>query len=147
MDDYSVDRLSKHCEMQRPICRFSRSDIIGQSISLWNLVHHMTLGYKRKHTDWHVVRHENLSRDPIAECQNLYTRLGLAYSKKIEREALRHSSTRKPAALKRDSKASISSWKVRLTPTEINRFGEGTRELAKNSTMTKVGPGGQLKTG
>lgn len=107
----------------------------------------MTLAYKRKHTDWHFVRHENLSRDPIGEYRSRYARPGLAVSKKIERTILQHSSTRKPAALKRGSKANISSWKVRLTPTEINGFGEGTRELAKNSTMTKVGSGGQLKTG
>lgn len=109
----------------------NQSDIIGQSILLWNLIHHMISGYKRDHADWHFVRHEDLSRDPVKEYRSLYAMLGLDFSRTIERKVLQYSVASKPAALKRDSKTNISTWKDRLTAVEIDRIREGTHKLAR----------------
>ncbi len=91
----------------------------------------MILGYKRDHPDWHFVQHEDLSRDPVKEYRNLYAMLGLDFSRKIERKVLQYSAASKLAALKRDSKTNISTWKDRLTAMEIDRIREGTHKLAR----------------
>jgi hypothetical protein len=107
-------------------------DIISQSILLWNVIHHVIKKYSEGHDDWHFLRHEDLSQNPVDQYRRLYASLGLRFSSRLERQILRHSSANKPASLKRDSKANISTWKKRLTYDEIQRIKDGTLALAKD---------------
>ena len=109
----------------------NQGDIIDQSILLWNVTHHVILKYKTEHSDWHFLRHEDISSDPVEEYRKLYGKLGLAFSPKIESQIVHHSSGEKPAFLNRDSKSNISTWKNRLTAAEIDRIRDGTLELAQ----------------
>lgn len=106
-------------------------DIVDQAILLWNLIHHTIREYESEHTDWHFVRHEDLSRDPVAGYRRLYQQLRLEFSPVIEEQIMQHSSASRPELLKRDSKSNISTWKKRLTADEIARVQDGTQAIAR----------------
>lgn len=106
-------------------------DIIDQAILLWNLFHSVIHQYQSEYAGWHFLRHEDLSRDPVANYRNLYSKLGLDFSPRIEAQIVQHSSASSPELLKRDSKSNISTWKRRLSSDEIDRVREGTRGLAQ----------------
>lgn len=107
-------------------------DIIDQAILLWNLIHHTIREYESDHTNWHFVRHEDLSRDPVAGYRDLYRQLQLEFSTAIEKQIVQHSSASRPELLKRDSKSNISTWKKRLTEGEIARVHDGTQAIAQH---------------
>jgi len=107
-------------------------DIVEQAILLWNLIHHTIREYESEHANWHFVRHEDLSRDPVAGYRDLYRELQLEFSTAIEKQITEHSSASRPELLKRDSKSNISAWKKRLTEGEIVRVHEGTRVIARH---------------
>lgn len=114
-------------------------DIIDQGTLLWNIVYSKVLDFMEQEDDWIFVRHEDLSRDPVREFQVLYERLGLEYTSKIESGVREYSKPSNPKevynesrALKRDSKANIYAWKNKLTPSEIQRIREATRDISIN---------------
>ena len=117
----------------------NRSDIIDQSVLLWNILYHVVDEYRKKHDDWIFLRHEDISRDPLLHFQDLFKRLDLDYSQQVERVIQKYSDPSNPSevnlkgvySLWRDSKSAIWSWKNRLTETEIERMREGTHDIAK----------------
>lgn len=111
---------------------FSREehDILDQAALLWRLVHHTIAEYRTRHAEWLVVRHEDLSREPIDRFGTLFDALDLSYTEKV-REAIVQSSNRSNPAdrdisgrrfLTRDSRANIDNWRRRLTPPEVERL-------------------------
>jgi hypothetical protein len=107
------------------------TDIIGQAILLWNVIHYVILKYQREHSNWHFLRHEDLSRNTVEEFRRLYVSLGLEFTDTIAAKIKKHSSAKKAAALKRDSTSNISTWKRRLTASEIERVRDGTQSVAR----------------
>ena len=59
-------------------------DIIDQAILLWNVFHSVIYQYQSEYASWHFLRHEDLSRDPVANYRDLYNELGLEFSARIE---------------------------------------------------------------
>ncbi len=86
-----------------------------------------------------MVRHEDLSRDPILGYRALYAALGLEFTPRVEKIILNSSSSENPRELSRkeihafklDSRASVNNWKKRLTAEEIERVREITDEVSK----------------
>jgi hypothetical protein len=84
-----------------------------------------------------IVRHEDLSRDPIAGFRSLYESLGLDFTPRVEKSILTSSSAGNPAELSRkrvhsvklDSRANVDNWKKRLTEEEVNRVREMTKDV------------------
>ena len=107
-------------------------DIVDQAMLLWNLIHHTIREYESEHANWNFVRHEDLSRDPVAGYRDLYRELQLEFSTAIEKQIVQHSSASRPELLKRDSKSNISTWKKRLTEREIARVRDGTQAIARH---------------
>jgi len=113
------------------IAAFAREErhILDQAALLWRLVHHTIAGYRERHPEWRVVRHEDLSREPIEGFGTLFEALDLSYTEKVQEAILRSTSRSNPADrevngrrfLTRDSRANVDNWRRRLTPGEVER--------------------------
>lgn len=103
-------------------------DIVDQASSLWTMIYHVISRFVERNPSWIVVRHEDLSRDPIAEFRNLFHLLGLPFSNRVEDFVSRHSLEQSrrnrglPEFFRRDSRANIQTWKSRLTASEVDRI-------------------------
>jgi hypothetical protein len=115
-------------------------DLIGQAALLWRMVYRTVHSTCKLHPDFKVVRHEDLSLDPIAGYQALYESLGLTFNDRARDTILNSSNSENPAELSRtkthsvklDSRASVDNWKKRLGRDEIDRvrrMTEGVSEL------------------
>ena len=115
-----------------------KKDIVDQAILLWNIIHSTIIKYMNAHTEWHFVRHEDLSVDPLNEFRRIFRVLDLEYTQSIQSDILKstqaNSSTNlnDPLSIERDSKANIWGWKDRLTPQEIERVRTGTRLIGSH---------------
>jgi hypothetical protein len=93
---------------------------------------------EQRSSDVHVVRQEDLSRDPLGEYGRLYEALGLSFTADAAR-AVRASSSRdnpketsvaSPHETRIDSRANLENWKHRLTEDERSRVRRLTEETA-----------------
>ena len=114
-------------------------DVIGQASLLWTMI------YKTVHSQGQldrrliIVRHEDLSRDPVSGFRDLYAALGLDFTHHAEEKILNSSSSENPTELSRrkthsvkmDSRASIETWKTKLSADEIKRIRDMTEESAR----------------
>jgi len=121
-------------------------DIVGQSALLWRMIYrsvHVTLRQAQGDAlslfpDFKLVRHEDLSLDPIAGYKSLYESLGLTFDEKVRDTILNSSSSENPTELskkkvhsvKLDSRANMNNWKKRLTPEEITRIRNLTEDVS-----------------
>ncbi len=116
----------------------SQNTIEGAAL-LWEIIYNVVQKYL---DDPRVilVRHEDLSLDPIAGFRSLYQELGLSFSSKAEKGILAASSNENPVELSRksvhsvrlDSRANLANWKKRLTTEELYTIRSSTEELANN---------------
>ena len=113
-------------------------DVIAQGSLLWQMVYAVVDGFRATHPDFGVVRHEDLSRNPVEGYRALYASLGLAFTSGVQ-QTLQNSSasgnpgevsTRRVHAVKLDSAANLSNWKKRLTDEEIARIRHLTADVA-----------------
>lgn len=113
-------------------------DVIAQASLLWRMIYHVTGMLRENHPDFILVRHEDLSKDPVSGFQHLYEGLNLDYDRSVERLVLGASSSRNPSELalkdkysiQLDSQANLENWKQRLDDSEIGRVRELTRHVA-----------------
>lgn len=113
-------------------------DIVGQSALLWRMIYRSVHATRQWFPDFKVVRHEDLSLDPVAEYKSLYGSLGLTFDEKVRDTILNSSSSENPTELskkkvhsvKLDSRANMSNWKKRLTPEEITRIRKLTEDVS-----------------
>jgi hypothetical protein len=116
----------------------NQHDIIDQASLLWKLVHHMIAKYRRTHADWIFVRHEDLSRDPVAGFRAIADRLNLEFSARLARRIQEHSAATNPVeaddpySVRRNSQANIQHWRHRLTADEIARIRDRVGEVASD---------------
>jgi hypothetical protein len=113
-------------------------DVIGQAALLWKLIYRSVHLTRLQHPDFIVVRHEDLSRDPIPGYREMYKSLGLDFNPRVEKVILNSSSSENPKELsknkvhgfKLDSRANIEIWKKRMTAEEIEHVREITQEIS-----------------
>ncbi|HSB02992.1 MAG TPA: sulfotransferase [Anaerolineales bacterium] len=113
-------------------------DVIGQAALLWKLIYRSVHATRESNPDSLVVRHEDLSLDPVAGYRDLYSSLGLEFTPRVGKFILNSSSSENPAETSRkkvhgfklDSRANVSVWKKRLTVEEIDRIHKITEEVA-----------------
>ena len=113
-------------------------DIIGQSCLLWRMVYQIVEQLKKEYPQFRVVRHEDLSLQPIDGYRALYTALDLSFTAQAEQAILSSSSSENPVELSKravhsvrlDSQANLNNWKRRLSPEEIKRVRQLTEEVA-----------------
>jgi hypothetical protein len=133
--------MRDHLELDRADMEtMPADDIVGQSALLWRMI------YRSVHAsricglfpDFKIVRHEDLSLDPVAGYKSLYESLGLTFDEKIRDTILYSSSSENPTELskkkvhsvKLDSRANMDNWKKRLTPEEITRIRKLTEDVS-----------------
>jgi len=113
-------------------------DIIGQAGLLWRLVYQVVAEYRKDFEGVHVVRHEDLSMQPVDGFRSLYANLGLPFDEQTEQTILQSSSSENPKELSKrsvhavrlNSQANLYNWKRRLEPSEIERIRQLTEEVA-----------------
>ena len=120
-------------------------DIIGQSALLWRMIYRFVHSTRSLFPDFKIVRHKDLSLDPVAGYKGLYESLGLTFTEKVRSIILNASSSENPTELsakkvhsvKLDSRANVNNWKKHLSAdeiTRIRRMTEGVSHLFYSDT-------------
>jgi hypothetical protein len=112
-------------------------DIIAQGSLLWRIVYAVVGEYRLRFPELQVVRHEDLSLDPLTGYRALYGALGLDFSDAAQKRILESSSSDNPHeissknayAVNVNSRVNLDNWKRRLTETEIARIRRLTEDL------------------
>lgn len=131
--------MRAHLEPYRAEMQSIRADdVIGQAALLWKLIYRSVHTLGEANPDFVIVRHEDLSRDPVSGYRDLYKVLGLEFTPRVEKIILNASSSENPAeasrkqihTVKLDSRANISSWKKRMDAEETDRIRKMTEEIS-----------------
>ncbi|MCC6298410.1 MAG: sulfotransferase [Anaerolineales bacterium] len=125
------DHLEPYRERMQAV---KADDIIGQASLLWTMIYRFVYATGQLNPNVILVRHEDLSTDPVGGFRELYASLGLAYTHHVEKMILNSSSSENPTELRRgkthsiklDSRANLENWKKKLTDEEIARIREIT---------------------
>ncbi len=115
-------------------------DIIAQAGLLWAMVYRSVQIARQRMGSIRVVRHEDLSLDPVTGFRQLYGDMGLEFTPGVERKIRQSSSSENPGELARgkthsvrlDSRANLYNWKRRLSPEEITRVRRLTEDVAND---------------
>jgi hypothetical protein len=118
--------------------KMKADDIVGQSALLWRMVYRSVHSILSIFPGFVIVRHEDLSLDPVAGYKSLYESLGLTFDEKVRDAILNSSSSENPTELskkkvhsvKLDSRANMDNWKKRLTSEEITRIRKMTEDVS-----------------
>jgi hypothetical protein len=113
-------------------------DVIGQAALLWKMIYCSVHTTCELNPDFIIVRHEDLSRDPVPGYRDLYKLLDLEFTPRVEKAILTSSSSENPIELSRkkvhgfklDSRANVEVWKKRLSVEEIDRIRKMTEEIS-----------------
>ena len=113
-------------------------DVIGQAALLWQMVYSVVADYRNQYPQIQVVRHEDLSRDPLSGFQTLYRSLSLDFNARARKSIVHSSSSQNPKELSHhkvhgvqlDSRANLHNWKRRLEPAEIRQVRAITEDVA-----------------
>ena len=132
-----MDRLlsSFRGEMER--IHRQPKDVIGQASLLWRIIYSTVARYRVTHPEVSVVRHEDLSLDPVAGFRQLYAALGLSFTARARRTVVGSSTENNPTELapenphasRLNSRANLQNWKHRLTREEIDRVQRATQQI------------------
>jgi hypothetical protein len=130
------DCLAEFCSAMMNI---DDTDIIEQSGFLWMMLYKTLSTYTTKYPEIHIVRHEDLSRDPISGFEKLFALLGLDFNDKAQKSVHQSSSTANPSEVSRkevhsyqlNSQENLSNWKKRMTDGEIERIKAITKDLVQ----------------
>ena len=116
----------------------NEKDIIDQGILLWNIINLNTLKFKQKYPNIYIVRHEDLSLDPLNAFQKIFDYFNIPFTSTVKQYLLVTTSQKNDAEaqgnlthqLHRNSKANIYNFKSRLTQDEIKRIKIGTETIS-----------------
>jgi hypothetical protein len=117
----SVDRAE--IELMQP------DDVVGQAALLWRMVYRAVARMMKLYPSFVVVRHEDLSMDPVSCYRDLFASLELDFTARVEDIIKNSSSSENPTELskkkvhsvKLDSRANLDNWKKRMSNAEIIR--------------------------
>ena len=129
------DHLEPYREEMQAI---REEDVIGQGALLWKLIYQAVHETQESNPEFIVVRHEDLSRDPVPGYRSMYSALGLEFIPRVEKTILNSSSSENPIestrkkvyAFKLDSRANMDIWKKRLAAEDIKRIYEITKDVS-----------------
>jgi hypothetical protein len=128
-----------HLEPYRSMMRSaSGDDVIGQAALLWAMIYQSVHAMRERTPSVRVVRHEDLSVDPIGGFEKLFAQLGLNFTPHVRREIDRSSNAKNPPELaagkthsvKLDSRSNLDRWRRLLSAEEIARVRRVTDQVA-----------------
>jgi len=113
-------------------------DVIGQASLLWKMIYASVHASRQLDPGLIAVRHEDLSRDPVNRYHDLYSKLDLEFTPRVQKFIENASSSENPTELSRkkthsvklDSLANIKNWKKRLSKEDITRIRKMTEEVS-----------------
>lgn len=113
-------------------------DVIDQGILLWNMIYLNVLKFKQKYPQIYVIRHEDLSLNPINEFQKIFDYFDLSFTEDTKQYLFDTTNEGNSAEaqnnvlhqLNRNSKENIYNFKNRLTQEEIARIKKGTQNVS-----------------
>lgn len=116
-----------------------KQDIVGQGILLWRMIYTLVHQYKNQGYDVLLIRHEDLSQRPLLIFEEIFQKLGIIFSQKIEERIIISTQASNPNevatydehAVRLNSLANLRNWKKRLTDSEIERIDTDTRDVVK----------------
>jgi hypothetical protein len=132
-------------------------DIVQGGAQLWRLVYEAVLEQSRRLPGLILVRHEELSMDPIGGFEQLCDRLGLPFDERTRRSVIESTSASNPVQvgkggaheIRLDSRANLESWRSRLSSDEVDQVLEITRPLVDDLypdwTVGSTGPGASVR--
>jgi hypothetical protein len=113
-------------------------DLIDRAALVWKLHHYVIREYQNQFPDWIFLRHEDVSRNPIAEFERLYAQLGLNFTPEIRAYIEDHTRAENPGqamgthrTIKLDSAANVSSWMSRLNDSEVARIRNIVEDVSR----------------
>jgi hypothetical protein len=112
--------------------------IIDRASLLWRAVYQVVDNMRQKFPQIQVVRHEDLSLDPLSSYRALYDSLELNFTPAVQKAIQQASSAENPKEVSQkkifsthlDSRANLENWKRRLTPQEVGRVRQMTEPVA-----------------
>jgi len=121
------DQIQQYAKKEYPL--------IQQAILAWNCFHHTINIYQKKHPSWTFIKHEDLSKDPLAQYATIYKKLNLKFTANAKRAIIESSNANNPSEQTqnefiRNSKENITNWNTRLTHKEIKLIKDKTGELS-----------------
>jgi len=113
-------------------------DIIEQAALLWRIIYSVVDGYRSRHPDWHFVRHEDLSRNPVSVFRNLCRGLSVAFTNGMRSRILEYTGSGNPSAapqgephvLKLNSASAVWNWKKQLSSSEIRSIRDACYDVS-----------------
>jgi hypothetical protein len=112
-------------------------DPVEHAVLMWRIVYTVARAFGKSHPEWIFLRQEDLALDPSKGFEQLFRRLGLDYTDRIDRDVRWFSSGRledeSGAAeqdIRRNSADTVWRWRERLSSAERSRVRSGCEELA-----------------
>jgi hypothetical protein len=113
-------------------------DLVDRVALLWHVVYRTVADYRERFPAFQIVRQEDLSREPAKGYRALYEVLGLPISREAETAIAAASSADNPKEprvehphdTQLDSRATLTTWKRRLSDDEADRIRNVTAETA-----------------
>jgi hypothetical protein len=107
-----------------------RKGLVDRIALLWSIIHSVVNQYQQRFPQFRIILQEDLSCDPAGQFAGLYESVGLSFTKDAISAVARSSSTDNPEETQLanphqtllDSRATLESWKGRLTEEEIGRI-------------------------
>ena len=124
-----------HLEPLRDLMAKPNKNYAQEAAIAWLCTYYVLDKYLSNNPDWIVKRHEDLSLNPLGEFRDLYDKLGLKFSKRVEKKIIEYSSGKssdptKVMDLKRNSSAVVSQWLKHVSSEELNIIKTITGDLA-----------------
>lgn len=122
------------------VMKNDQANILDQASLLWRMIYFVVAQYQSQFKDFQVVRHEDLSQDPLGSYGMLYNRLGLEFTAQAVNKITNSSKAGNPQerrdsaahATQLDSRANLENWKTRLSSKEIDRIQNLTGDIASH---------------
>ena len=127
--------MTSHLEPLKDLIAKENKSYAQEAATLWLCIYSVLDKYLTNNPSWLSKRHEDISQNPLNEFRDLYQKLDLEFSKKIERKIRQYSSGKnyeptKVLALKRDSSSVAKEWQKHIDQEEINIIKNITGNLA-----------------
>ncbi len=132
--------MRDHLEADRAAMQaIDKNNIVSQAALLWKFIYRFVHGTRESFPQFGIVRHEDLSLDPVNRFQILYKSLGMDFTERVQKIIENSSSSENPVRLARnrthsvnlDSRANLDNWKKILSPEEISRVRKITEGVSE----------------
>jgi hypothetical protein len=118
----------------------TKISLVEEAAYLWLSVNTVLEKYAKRNEKMIIVRHEDLSREPLAEFVKLYDKFNLPFSQRVQKKIKEHTGSQNSAEpkdnvahqLKRDSVSNLARWKKILTEKETELIRSITSPIANN---------------